>query len=474
MQSPAENVFTASSTHARAFLRSTLVIHREAGALHSLEKALEWVAKERASMGMRVRRIPFSEMGAWRFSAERPLRIVHETGRFFAVEGMRFQTRTEYGWHQPILDQPEVGLLGFLATELNGILHFLVQIKWEPGNREAQLSPTVQATHSNYTRAHGGHAQRYIEYFQNPSTHSVMFDALMPEHGFHFVAKFNRNMVVAAPPDTIVQPGFIWMTLGQLRTLVGRDSVVHMDTRSVLGCLPLHAPENGVRSNDVLARNADEESIVQSAHELASVESAEEWLRGVAAAGRIDRQLESLDELEGWTLDDDALFPNVPCPRNFSIVGVEVEATKREVSWWTQPLISRMGASFLGLLCERRNGVVRFLVQAGVEPGYGSSSHLFPTVMCDDVPNVNPWEEAFGLKAPGVVLLSVRNSDEGGRFLVHDERYEIVDLFPDALVEEPPSHRWLTLGELAELGRRGRVSIELRNLLAGLRISDNR
>ena len=78
------------------------------------------------------------------------------------------------------------------------------------------------------------------------------------------------------------------------------------------------------------------------------------------------------------------------------------------------------------------------------------------------------------MKAPGVVLLSVRNSDEGGRFLVHDERYEIVDLFPDALVEEPPSHRWLTLGELAELGRRGRVSIELRNLLAGLRISDNR
>ena len=40
----------------------------------------------------------------------------------------------------------------------------------EPGNiNKVQLSPTVQATKSNYTRVHGGKAIKYLNFFKNPN-----------------------------------------------------------------------------------------------------------------------------------------------------------------------------------------------------------------------------------------------------------------------------------------------------------------
>jgi NDP-hexose 2,3-dehydratase len=79
--------------------------------------------------------------------------------QFLAIRGLH--VRTTYGhvgeWSQPIIHQPEEGILGFLARELDGLLHFLVQVKAEPGNvNVVQISPTVQATRSNYLHVHNG------------------------------------------------------------------------------------------------------------------------------------------------------------------------------------------------------------------------------------------------------------------------------------------------------------------------------
>ncbi|MGW1291189.1 NDP-hexose 2,3-dehydratase family protein, partial [Streptomyces sp. NPDC002586] len=115
----------------------------------------------------RVERIPLDRLEGWR---EDPGTgdIRHETGRFFAVEGLRVQNPggPVTGWDQPIINQPEIGILGILAKEFDGTLKFLMQAKVEPGNRNGlQLSPTVQATRSNYTRVHRGRTVPYLEYF---------------------------------------------------------------------------------------------------------------------------------------------------------------------------------------------------------------------------------------------------------------------------------------------------------------------
>ena len=50
------------------------------------------------------------------------------------------------------------------------MLHCLMQAKMEPGNvNPLQLSPTVQATRSNYTQVHRGTGTRYLEYFVGPT-----------------------------------------------------------------------------------------------------------------------------------------------------------------------------------------------------------------------------------------------------------------------------------------------------------------
>jgi oxidase EvaA len=47
-------------------------------------------------------------------------------------------------WSQPIINQPEVGYLGFIVKKINGVMHFLIQAKIEPGNVNCvQLSPTI-------------------------------------------------------------------------------------------------------------------------------------------------------------------------------------------------------------------------------------------------------------------------------------------------------------------------------------------
>ena len=58
-----------------------------------------------------------------------------------------FDSSRKISWDQPIIDQPEIGFLGILCKEIKGSLHFLLQAKIEPGNKNfVQLSPTLQAT----------------------------------------------------------------------------------------------------------------------------------------------------------------------------------------------------------------------------------------------------------------------------------------------------------------------------------------
>src|SRR5215216_6252219 len=129
-----------------------------------------WMTRRRRENPFEVDRIPFDELEGWTFASGSG-DLVHDSGRFFSVQGIHVQT--EYGpvaeWSQPILDQPERSILGILVREVDGVLYFLMQAKMEPGNENTvQISPTVQATRSNYTRAHNGRCAPYVEYFAEP------------------------------------------------------------------------------------------------------------------------------------------------------------------------------------------------------------------------------------------------------------------------------------------------------------------
>ena len=119
---------------------------------YSIPEFFHWFQSQKKEFSVKL--IHFDDMDNWLFEAE-TMNIIHTSGKFFSIEGVRVKTN-HLTWSQPIINQPEIGILGIITAKVEGIQYFLMQVKIEPGNVNlCQLSPTLQATKSNYTRVHG-------------------------------------------------------------------------------------------------------------------------------------------------------------------------------------------------------------------------------------------------------------------------------------------------------------------------------
>jgi oxidase EvaA len=232
------------------FLISALTEHNP---FLETEDFTDWFSSRQQAHAFRIDRIPFSDLREWYFDPSTG-NLRHRSGRFFSIEGIR--VRTDFGavpeWTQPIISQPEVGILGILAKKFDGILYFLMQAKMEPGNiNTVQLAPTLQATRSNYTRVHGGRTPPYLEYFVDKRDSRVLVDTLQSEQGARFLRKRNRNIVIETTKEVPLSDDFRWLTLGQLQKLVRYDHIVNMDARTVFCASPLRAQLGGRHSRPV-------------------------------------------------------------------------------------------------------------------------------------------------------------------------------------------------------------------------------
>ena len=203
--------------------------------LSSPDSTLSWLRQRNRVVSVRVERVPFRLLDQWKVFPDCSLH--HCSGKFFSVEGIRVKTDYPYPmeWEQPIINQPEIGCLGILAKEFDGVLHFLMQAKIEPGNvNHVQLSPTLQATRSNYTRVHGGRNPAYLDFFIGAGPKEIILDQLQSEHCARFLRKRNRNIIVRVEKDIPVYEDFRWMTLGQIKELMQLDNCVNMDVRTLI------------------------------------------------------------------------------------------------------------------------------------------------------------------------------------------------------------------------------------------------
>src|SRR5882724_3710439 len=216
-----------------SFLQSALEPN---GSFMSNDQLLGWMHQRRDAVTSRIDLIPFDKLKKWAFNPVTG-NLQHESGKFFSIEGIAIHTN--WGnvphWTQPIINQPEIGFLGIITKKINGVLHFLMQAKIEPGNiNYVQLSPTLQATKSNYSKIHQGKSPLYLEYFNGDKKIKVLLDQLQSEQGARFLKKRNRNIIVEVEEDIAVKGDFCWLTLGQLKALMRYDNLVNMDTRTVL------------------------------------------------------------------------------------------------------------------------------------------------------------------------------------------------------------------------------------------------
>ncbi|SDL64165.1 oxidase EvaA [Lentzea albidocapillata subsp. violacea] len=414
-----------------------------------------WMAHRAETNDFRVDRIPFAEMDSWSFQAGTG-NLAHRSGRFFTVEGLHVNVGEGPfpEWQQPIINQSEIGILGILVKEFDGILHFLMQAKMEPGNPNlVQLSPTVQATRSNYTKVHKGADVKYIEYFTG-SAGTVLVDVLQSEHGAWFYRKFNRNVVVETDEDVLLDEDFCWLTLGQIGALLQRDNVVNMDSRTVLACLPAPFDERGALHSDA---------------DLLSWYAAERSRHSVQV-NRIP-----LAEVGGWTRGPDSIDHHLDW--YFRVVAVRAQATNREVASWMQPLFEPRDFGVSAFLTHSFGGVPHILAHARIEAGFLDTIELGPTVQYTP----RHYAHLSGAARPRFLDLVLTadpariryeavHSEEGGRFLNAQARYLIVEADEaQASTTPPPGYRWLTAGQLNTLLRYGRyVNVQARTLMAVL------
>lgn len=432
-----------------------------------------WMDQMRGAHAFRVDRIPFDALDRWSFHPDTG-NVVHDSGRFFTVEGLHVTTEAgpHRQWHQPIIKQAEVGILGILVKEFDGVLHCLMQAKMEPGNPNLlQLSPTVQATRSNYTRVHEGAPVRYLDHFVKPGRGRVLADVLQSEHGAWFHRKNNRNMIVEADGDIEDHPDFRWLTLGQIGELLHLDNVVNMDARTVLACAPIGAVDReGARDPFVAAlARSRQAGALHSDVDLLS------WFTAERARQSVRAERVPLAALPGWVKGTHTI--DRPDGRFFRVTAVSVEAGSREVSRWTQPLIEPRGLGVTAFVTRRIDGVLHVLMRARAEAGFLGALELGPTVQCvpanhDDLPPED--RPAFlGLAldpAPGTVRYEAVHSEEGGRFLNAVSRYMILEPAPEqAPLDAPPGFCWATVGQLTSLVRHSNyVNVQARSLLACL------
>ena len=142
-------------------IKTMLESIRDDNQINKLDYIIEWFNKKREESDMIVEEIGIKDLKKWN-TDEKTGNISHDSKGFFEIIGVKVSNTFDRevgkeGWTQPMIGKNPGGILGILMKKINGVPHYLLQAKAEPGNiGKLQLSPTLQATTSNLLKAHGG------------------------------------------------------------------------------------------------------------------------------------------------------------------------------------------------------------------------------------------------------------------------------------------------------------------------------
>jgi len=404
--------------------------------------------------------------------------VLNRRRSFFSIKGMRRFEDGEFISEQPIIIQPEIGYLGIICKEIDGVMNFLMQAKIEPGNVNCvQISPTIQATKSNFTRAHGGNIPTYFEYFMDSSMYNVIFDQIQSEQAARFYKKRNRNMIMEVTGDIVVYPNFKWMTLGQIKKLMEIDNLVNMDTRTVLSGIPLMTTRFSEEELQYIETLFTDKGFFNSAfrtNPADTITDIYQYVNNYKMFHDVMIATVPLNQLVDWKVDT----YGITCKKqaNFMVRYYDIAISGREVQHWTQPLFKAIGEATFGLITTKVDGVTKYLVTARSELGSFDKVEVGPSIQLEPTHNLyydNSVEKVFRRKLENKkgIILDVKLSEEGGRFYHEQNRNVIMELDAKEVGELPDGYFWAdysTLNYLVQVNNC--LNIQLRNLLSLLKV----
>lgn len=447
------------------------------GNVNSTLDLLDWIQELNKTTYVNINECSINESSFW-FYDDYNGEVLNRKRSFFSIKGMRRFENGEFTGEQPIIIQPEIGYLGIICRKIDGVLNFLMQAKIEPGNVNCvQISPTIQATKSNFTRAHGGKLPTYFELFEHSERYEVIYDQIQSEQATRFYKKRNRNMIMIVDEEFEIHSNFRWMTLGQIKKLMEVDNLVNMDTRTVLSGIPLITFGLDDAEKEELGGLFTDQALFNSIFHSNPQDNLP-WIYQRLNNYKMFRDIKlatvPLNQLVDWKVDE----YGITCKKqaDFMVRYYDIEISGREVQHWSQPLFKAIGMATFGLLSRVKDGKRQYLVKIKPEIGSFDKAEIGPSVQWEPTHylyNDNEVEKVFRKHYENKrgIMIDVILSEEGGRFYHEQNNNVIIEIDPVELEVLPEEYIWVeyaTLNYLVQVNNC--LNIQLRNLLALIKI----
>ncbi len=429
--------------------------------VNTTKNLLEWIDSRNRELKVNIKQITLEECSGWMYDKESGM-IRRNNMSFFAIAGMQ-KYKNNILQEQPIIIQPEIGYLGIICKKINGVVHFLMQSKIEPGNiNTVQISPTIQATKSNFTQKHGGSKPAYLEFFLSVNPEKFLVDQIQSEQSSRFLHKRNRNIIRVLDDDEEIEvlPSHKWMTLGQIKYFMTHDNLVNMDTRTVISCIPFSMME-GDKPKWMGDGQPNRKKIVEIYNEINNYKMFD----------NIAPEVVDLYSLTKWKMKNGEFVGDSHSA--FKVIFCDISIEGREVRRWNQPLFAAIGKAMFGLLTavDNKTGKREFLVKLAPEVGCFDGVEIGPTIQQEAFEKTKAkdeieffFDEQMRIKKP---MIDVMLSEEGGRFYHEENRNVIIDVNKEEVPKDILGYHWCdfaTLNYLTQINNC--LNIQLRNLLS--------
>ena len=413
----------------------------------------KWLKQQKNKLLFSVKKKSLANLKKWYVTENK---IYHESKKFFQIVGVRVLSNfhKKKTWDQPLIFQNEIGILGILRRKYEGSFQYLMQAKIEPGNiNKLQLSPTVQATKSNFTRVHSGKKVKYHNFFKNLKKTQILVSSIQSEQGNRYLFKFNKNIIINIGGNIELGKNYTWLTKHELCNLVKKNNILNMDSISVFSCA-IKKNVNDLPDN--------------------SLNKIQHWFYNLKKKYFIKKKMIPLLKIKDWKFDKKSIFHKNQ--KHFSIIGVKVQTNSREINEWEQPIIQEQKLGLSGFLIKSVNSTPHYLVSFSLKPGLKYPG-LSCTVRTSNLKNClnNPnytdlmklhLKKYFIYNTSGKIKYSTIHSDEGGRFFHSQNKYVVVQIDENEKIKINNNYIWMSHNQILHFIKKGVFNIDARLLFA--------
>ena len=210
---------------------------------------------------------------------------------------------------------------------------------------------------------------------------------------------------------------------------------------------------------DIVESEVDQLTQVIEAQDMADITEILEWLSEKRKNYAVKVIEIPINQVEKWSAHPETGNIGHESGKFFTVLGIKVEGAQgREVLSWTQPILKQNECGILGILCQKKDGIMKYLLYAKSEPGAIINPQLSPTLQATASNlarahggNKPRFAEYFEEGGRGKVIVSVEHVEDPSRFYLKTNKCVIIEVPEEDDVQITDDYIWLTLPQIKKL-----------------------